>query len=129
MPAELQLIISRNVSNEKQFDLLTLLKTFKNELEAREKISTNAASCLQEFTGSSLLGHTQKSGRHDNNSSRNSSKGGSEKKQCVFCKRNHREQYCDIIKDKEMRKSIILKEKRCFCCFKIGHSSNNAEQI
>ncbi|XP_066911768.1 uncharacterized protein [Clytia hemisphaerica] len=123
MPAELQLIISRNVSSEKQFDLLTLLKTFKNELESREKISTNTSSCLQEFTGSSLLGLTQKSSRHDNTSSRNSGRGGNEKKQCVFSKRNHREQYCDIVKDKEVRKSIIIKEKRFFCCFKIGHSS------
>ncbi|XP_066912160.1 uncharacterized protein [Clytia hemisphaerica] len=122
MPGEMQLIISRNISNEQKFDLSTLLKTFKNELVAREKISS---SCLQEskFTGSSLLGHTQRSNRHDNASSKNLSTKTSERKQCIFCKRNHKEQYCDIVENKEIRKSIIIKERRCFCCFKIGHSS------
>ena len=128
LPNELQLIISRN-NTENKFDLKNLLKLFKNELEAREKISANGSQNLQEernFTGSSLLTGTEKSNYHGNPSSKSlTTKNSSGSRQCAFCYRNHKEQNCDIVEDKQTRRSIIVKENRCFCCFKLGHSARD----
>lgn len=115
MPNELQLILSRDASKDDRFDIQNVLKVFKKELEAREKISINK-------NYSSVSNEEFQQGRHGN-SSFDKKDGPPKQKECAFCKREHKEQNCDLIKDKKLRKDIIIKEKRCFCCFKIGHSS------
>ena len=44
---------------------------------------------------------------------------------CVFCRRNHASQNCDIIKEPEIRRSIVQNEKRCFVCMALDHMSND----
>ena len=109
VPNELKLILSR----EKDFDLVSILKTFKNELEAREKVF------LTQTTG-------ENSSNERNLSAMSLYSEGGAKKQCVFCYRSgHKEQYCPIIKNPHERKRILQIERKCFVCLKGGHGSNN----
>ena len=105
IPNEIKLVLSR----EKDWTLKNILKCFKKELEAREKVafssknnesSAEANSGEHLCTGSSLLTSSQQ-------------KNSFEKK-CVFCFRQHKEQYCDLIKNERDRKNVLLKENRCF---------------
>ncbi|XP_066929877.1 uncharacterized protein [Clytia hemisphaerica] len=111
VPNELKLILSR----EKEFDLENILKSFKNELEAREKVSLTMTSKENDkrSTASSLY-----TGSESKNISRN----------CVFCNRSgHKEQNCSFIKNANERKRILQIERRCFVCLKTGHSANNCK--
>ena len=40
---------------------------------------------------------------------------------CAFCKKEHKSEDCDTVKDPEERKKILLKSAKCFMCFKSGH--------
>ena len=42
---------------------------------------------------------------------------------CIFCHRNHKTKFCDIITKPEIRKEILFKERHCFICMKKGHSA------
>ena len=111
VPNELKLILSR----EKEFDLENILKSFKNELEAREKVSLTVTSKDNEknSTAASLY-----AGSASKNTSRN----------CVFCNRSgHKEQNCSFIKNVNERKRVLQIERRCFVCLKTGHSANNCK--
>ena len=106
VPNEVKLILSR----EKDWNLQNILQKFKQELEAREKVSyTNSLEANSDntkiHTGISLYAQTTP-----------------KEKVCVFCLRKHKEQNCDIITKENERKNILIKERRCFCCLKIGHS-------
>ena len=46
---------------------------------------------------------------------------------CVFCRRNHKTKFCDIITKPEIRKDILFKEQRCFICMKKGHSAKQCK--
>ena len=48
-------------------------------------------------------------------------------KQCVFCNRSHKEQFCQIVKKPLERKRVLLIERRCFVCLKTGHNANNCK--
>lgn len=110
LPNELKLILSR----EKQFDLQNILKTFKSELEAREKVSITTTGDFEEKNITAISLHT--GGKMHTNS-----------KQCIFCNRAHKEQNCQIVKKPFERKRILLIERRCFVCLKTGHNANNCK--
>ena len=41
--------------------------------------------------------------------------------ECAFCKKEHKSEDCETVKDPEERKKILLKSAKCFMCFKPGH--------
>ena len=41
--------------------------------------------------------------------------------QCVFCEKLHFSASCEKVKDIEERKKILLRDRRCFLCIKVGH--------
>ena len=45
------------------------------------------------------------------------------KSMCIFCRRNHKTKFCDLITKLEILKEILFKERRCFICIKRGHSA------
>ena len=42
---------------------------------------------------------------------------------CIYCRRNHKTKFCDIITKPEIHKEILFKDMRCFICMKKGHSA------
>ena len=42
---------------------------------------------------------------------------------CIFCLRNHKTEFCDIITKPEIRKKILFKERLCFICMKKRHTA------
>ena len=50
--------------------------------------------------------------------------------QCLFCGELHFSASCEKVKDTEERKKILLRDRRCFLCMKVGHRDNveNVEQ-
>ena len=110
VPDELKLILSR----EKDFDLENILKSFKTELEAREKVSFTVTSKDEERNPTAASLHT---GSEFKNTST---------KPCVFCNRlGHKERNCYFIKNAYERKRVLQIEDRCFVCLKGGHNSND----
>ena len=45
------------------------------------------------------------------------------KMKCAFCKENHASEKCEKVKDPDERKTILIKNARCFSCLKPGHRS------
>ena len=131
LPDELKLIISRNQSGRQIWDINLILQSFKSELEAREKISSNSSSYLQEqpYSGSALFASAKNSSSNhtQNNRNRNNNRNESSRSKnfsCIFCGRdNHLSKNCSIVSKPEARKEILFKERRCFICMKRGHVS------
>ena len=114
IPNEIKLIISRKFGHE-LWDTEAILEFLNNELQARERINH---ATLSNFDDSHEKPKTTSFSLVANSSSEKTF-------QCIFCKREHKSQDCQIVKDISTRKSIIQREQRCFLCLKKGHQSRN----
>ena len=127
LPDDLKLIISRHFGKA-AWDIEKLLECFNNELGAREKIqfeNNNAEHAEIPFTGSSLYtgGVQRRFQKFLDQSAKNKRFEKNDMKKCIFCGRNHISRNCGIVTKPEARKNVLIKEKRCFKCLKIGHSA------
>ena len=138
LPDELKLLIARQFGKN-IWEITEIMKLFRNELEAREKI--NVENNLEEkpYSGSALHSSSSDSkrfykGRFKKDKSRENFKQTFEKKQrgeskqlsCIFCLRKHKSISFDTVTKHEVRKNILKTEKRCFKCLKQGHNHHIA---
>ena len=143
IPSELKLMISRKCSNKEIWNIKNILVVYKEELEAREKVFTKISgensdskqpySALNLFDSGKHNSHSKQEKPHEKSSKKKFSHDKQEqlsndeyefvKSMCIFCRRNHKTNFCDIIAKPEIRKEILFKEKHCFICMKKGHSA------
>ena len=128
LPAEFRLLVSRNIP-EGIWDVNDVLKEFSKELSVREKIADEGdeenSSNEFEFSSQALYTSTKSEKRGQRESY---SKDKNEKHLCVFCRRDHPSKNCDVITKPEARKSIVMKEKRCFLCLSSSHRANECKK-
>ena len=106
------------------------MKEFSKELSVREKIVEREEEENQsdhEFTSQTLFSST-KSEKREERERKSCSKDKNEKPLCVFCRREHPSKSCDVITKPEVRKSIVMKEKRCFICLSASHRAGECKK-
>ena len=106
LPSSLQLVVSRAVK-EYEWNLDKLLDSFKQELEARERIaeSTNKEPKKNHGPGSAASLTT---GSHLS---------------CTYCKGSHPSKDCTTVANPTDRQNILRNTGRCFVCLRKDHKS------
>ena len=117
IPAELQLIVSRKVSEE-NWNLNSLMEAIEEELTARERIGVNPVSRTTQ--------------RRDDRSSVPpsattlvSGNASSSAVPCCYCNQLHLPVNCDAVTQVEARKQCLRKNGRCYSCLRKGHLSRD----
>ena len=111
LPPELRLIVSRKISST-DLDMDNLLKTFEEELVARERASSSKTShapprrTQAKQQTSALLTQSQ------------DTQGGPV---CCYCQQAHASVSCATVSDVTSRKQILRSSGRCFNCLRKGH--------
>jgi hypothetical protein len=116
IPEEMRLIVSRNF-DQSTWDVDSMLKSFKTELEARErcfdmqpnqkeKHDRSRFNTKQEHTTTSLLAQ-----RVDQPSITC----------CYNCLGKHPAGRCNIVTNINARKGVLKKKGKCFNCLRTGH--------
>ncbi|XP_066923479.1 uncharacterized protein [Clytia hemisphaerica] len=130
LPQDIKLVLSRKF--EDVWKLTDIMNELEKELCAREKVSSEENLRDSGYTAQSLfVGRGGNRNRNKNSgNSGNSDQKGKEKTDllCIFCRRDHYSKNCDIITKPEVRKSILMKESRCFVCMKTGHSAGKCRK-
>lgn len=112
LPSELQLIVSRKLSEE-DWNLDELLRVIEEEVVARERVSVT---------------QTVKP-RRDNKPPPSAialvSDAKGFKQGCCYCDKDHFPANCDVVPEVRARKQILRKSGRCFSCLRKGHLSRN----
>lgn len=113
LPPEIRLIVSRKVSSD-DLDMNNLLKTFEQELIARERASNSASQPpprrnpnLPRAPTSALLA------------------GNQGPPTCAFCRQPHSSTDCTSVTGVEARKKILMSSGRCFNCLRRNHLSRD----
>ena len=113
LPEELRLIVSRE--HKDNWELTSVIKSVKNEVEARERCGMNTSVVKKsplkksfnpgnESTVSALL------------------RGNRGELNCLFCKGNHQVSECQVVTNIDERRDILKKQGRCFNCLgRRGH--------
>ena len=135
LPAELKLIISRKFGKT-LWDIQTIVKEFKNELEVRERITlTDLEEGNEHFphTGQSLFSgaskYHQATSRHFQQHKKPPGKPQQFSKfTCVFCDSNsHKPQDCTVVTNPFARKDVLKSKGNCFICMKSGHQARGCQ--
>ena len=126
LPNEIRLQISRNTNKEK-WEIQELSELIRNskEIEAREttehiKATTERVKPFSNFSSSGKSGNPATTSTLFTRPQENISKG-STAMQCVFCGKLHFSASYEKVKDIEEREKILLRDRRCFLCIKVGH--------
>ena len=112
LPPELQLIVSRNIS-EDDWNLDEILRVVEEELVARERVTLSQAvkpkrESKPPPSATTLVSDT---------------KGINEG--CCYCGKDHFPTSCDVVSEVDARKQVLRKSGRCFSCLRRGHLSRN----
>ena len=115
LPSELQLLISRKVS-EDDWKLNSLMEAIEAEVSARERISVNPSrpptrrnECKPPPSATSLV----------------SSGMSSVNTPCCYCNQLHLPGRCHVVHQVEARKQALRRSGRCFSCLRKGHLSRD----
>ena len=114
LPSELQLLISREVS-EDDWKLNPLMEAIEAEVSARERISASQ-------------GHpsVRKNESRPPASATSLMTGGTATSSpCCYCGQLHRPSDCDVISQVDARKQALRCSGRCFSCLRKGHLSRD----
>lgn len=117
LPNEIRLRVARE-NKDGVWELSRLMETIRVEVEAREA-SESTKVTLSKLTNQSSGGSAD--------STASSLVVGNHDIQCVYCKQNHFSASCGSVKNVTDRKSILLKEGRCFVCLKTNHRAQNCD--
>ena len=117
LPNEIRLRVARENKDE-VWELSQLMEIIRVEVEAREA-SESTKVTLSKLTNQPSGGSTD--------STASSLVVGNHNIQCVYCKQNHFSASCSSVKNVVDRKSILLKEGRCFVCLKTNHRAQNCD--
>jgi len=111
LPEELQLVISRNVS-EADWKLKSLMEAVEDEIRARERISVDKSSRQMPCKEGKIppTATTLVSGNVQNGPA-----------PCCYCNQSHPPVKCEVISQVEDRKQCLRKSGRCFICLRRGH--------
>ena len=115
IPEEMRLIVSRNF-DQSTWDVDSILRSFKAELEARERCFHMQSSrkekhdrlkfnAKHEHTTTSLLAQRVEQPSIT----------------CSYCMGKHTAGRCNIVTNITARKEILKKKGRCFNCLRAGH--------
>ena len=108
LPPELRLIVSRKVAAS-DLDMGSLLETFEQELNARERAGNPAVQPNR---------RVQNQGRPATSAFVATVQG---QQTCAYCRQSHSSVDCTTASDVEARKKILLSSGRCFCCLRRSH--------
>ena len=119
MPEELRLIVSRE--HKDNWELTSVIKAVKNEVEARERCGMN--------TSVEKKSSLKKSFNPGNESTASALLSGNRGElNCLFCKGNHRASECQVVTNIDERREILKKQGRCFNCLRRGgHLARNCD--
>ena len=112
LPLDVRLIVSRKVSAD-DLDMDILLKTFEQELIARERANNSVPQPPRRA-------HQQ---GHSATSAFVASAPGAPA--CAFCQQSHSPTECSVVPDLYDRKKILRKSGHCFNCLRKNHLSRN----
>ena len=116
IPDELNLIISRQFTNDDCWDIVPVLNALKTELAAREKTSFSVEQHSDiEFTAASLYTSVNTKSR------RNKDVAITTTPSCIFCNKDHKPHQCTTVTNIDARKIILKNKERCFVCLKSAH--------
>ena len=125
MPADITLQIARKTSDD-VWSIDEIMDIIREELEAREmaeniNVDTHKKHERQSRSTTSTFGTTKVFVANES---------GQVKKEirCFFCTKRHFAEDCTEIKDVHKRMEILRAERRCLCCFKIGHLARNCHK-
>ena len=126
IPEDLRLILSRQFCGD-NWNLDELLKAFKTELEARERCASSSVgtssrtnqvhSSLPKWKGEEAEGNPTVAALASFNRKIN----------CTYCHKSHPSVRCNVITDVKARKSLLLKQGRCFICLKKSHIARDCQ--
>ena len=119
IPEDLCLILSRQFCGD-NWNLDELLKAFKTELEARERCASSSVETSSRTNQVHSLPPKWKE-EAEGNPTAAALVSFNRKINCTYCHKSHPSARCDIITDAKARKSLLLKQGRCFICLKKSH--------
>ena len=114
LPPDMRLIVSRKVTDT-DLDIEALLKTFEEELTARERANPPVIRRSQDKhrpTASAFF-----AGSRDNKSD----------PRCCYCQGSHPSMSCTSVVSPEGRKRLLMSSGRCFNCLRRNHLSRSCK--
>ena len=132
IPQELRLILSRGMSDE--WDLDTVMKSFAEELQIRERCALGPVSEQTPKLGVKEkrdfgfgFRHGQIRGPPTSSTLFSNQEGPLPNKEmwCTFCNGPHPSNRCAVVTDPETKKNILRQKGRCFGCLRSGHISKD----
>ncbi len=121
LPPELHLIVSRETTDT-ELDMDSLLKVFKQELEARERASgLKPTKPHSQSSRSQDRGRGQDRGRHQSSALVARTQDAGTGPSCCYCQQRHFPINCTAFKDVGSRKQILKNNGHCYNCLRKGH--------
>ena len=121
LPPELHLIVSRETTDT-ELDMDSLLKVFKQELEARERASgLKPTKPHSQSSRSQDRGRGQDRGRHQSSALVARAQDTGTGPSCCYCQQRHSPINCTAVKEVGSRKQILKDNGRCYNCLRKGH--------
>ena len=128
LPGDVQLVITRQMPVDKEWEIEVFLDTLKKEVESREicshmrgKGKGNGASGPQDGASGSFNSRSNDGVTEEDEFTGSTLVNNAQKITCTYCGRNHPSAQCDVITDIQARKTLLRKKAKCFLCLKSGH--------
>ena len=112
LPSELQLIVSRKLSEE-NWNLDELLDVVEEEVVACERVTVTQTM------------KPKRDSKPPPSATALVSDAKGVKQGCCYCDKDHFPTNCDVVPEVDARKQILRKSGRCFSCLRKGHLSRN----
>ena len=115
IPEDVRLILSRQFCGD-NWNLDELLKAFKTELEARERCASSSVGTSSRTNQVHSSLPKWKGEEAEENPTVAALTSFNRKINCTYCHKSHPSVRCNVITDVKARKSLLLKQGRCFIC-------------
>ena len=125
LPEELRILITRKLPDS--WDLRSLLKIFREELQVREKCRFALENKEENHATATINTPPTRSyarQSHASTAALYSDTGGnprSFKITCAFCANEHYSRNCEVVTDHNARREILRKKGKCYICLGSGH--------
>ena len=126
IPEDLRLILSRQFCGD-NWNLDELLKAFKTELEARERCASSSVGTSSRTNQVHSSLPKWKGEEAERNPTAAALASFNRKINCTYCHKSHPSVRCNVITDVKVRKSLLLKQGRCFICLKKSHIARDCQ--
>ena len=119
LPPELRLIVSRKISST-DLNMDNLLKTFEEELVARERASGARTSHTQPW-------QTQGGNQHQSSALLTKTQEAGAGPSCCYCQQPHSPVDCTAVTNISTCKQMLKSNGRYFNCLRKGHIGHNCQ--